>query len=119
MRYFLAIIPLVALVSGCSTKNYGRQGELTQYEKDTMSCREIELEEAKVHGFLQHVDKESQFDGRSVLSFLGDFGIGNTMEKNSALESANTRLSQLQLLRVKNGCTLGVSRTPSNSKSAE
>jgi hypothetical protein len=39
--------------------------------------------------FLQHVDKESQFDGRSVL-FLGDFGIGNTMEKNSALESANS-----------------------------
>ena len=36
-------------------------------------------------------------------------------QKNSALESANTRLSQLQLLRVKNGCTPGVSKTPSNT----
>lgn len=115
MRYFWISAVSLVLVTGCSTKNYGRQGELTQYEKETMSCREIELEEAKVHGFLQHVDKESQFDGRSVLSFLGDFGIGNTMEKNSALESANTRLSQLQLLKVKNGCTPGVSKTPSNT----
>lgn len=115
MGYLWVSAVTLVLISGCSTKNYGRQGELTQYEKETMSCREIELEEAKVHGFLQHVDKESQFDGRSVLSFLGDFGIGNTMEKNSTLESANSRLSQLQLLRVKNGCTTGISQPPSKS----
>ncbi|MGC5292017.1 hypothetical protein [Klebsiella pneumoniae] len=113
MRYIWVSAVALVLVAGCSTKNYGRQGELTEYEKDTMTCREIELEEAKVHGFLQHVDKESQFDGRSVLSFLGDFGIGNTMEKNSALESANTRLSQLQLLRVKKGCTTDTLQSPS------
>lgn len=108
MRYLWVVAASLTVLVGCSTKNYGRQGEITQYEKDTMTCREIELEEAKVHGYLKHVAKESQFDGRSVLSFLGDFGIGNTMEKNSALESANTRLAQLQQMRGQKGCTSGV-----------
>ncbi|OCJ46360.1 hypothetical protein A6U95_01480 [Serratia sp. 14-2641] len=105
MKSFLFIVFSLIVLSGCSTKNYGRQGEITQYEQDTMTCREIELEEAKVHGFLAHVDKESQFDGRSVLSFLGDFGIGNVMEKDNAIKSANTRLAQLQVLRTKRNCT--------------
>lgn len=99
------ILLLCALaVTGCATKNYGRQGNLTDYERSTMTCREIELESAKVHGFLDHVDKESEFDGRSVLSFLGDFGIGNLMEKSSAQESATARLAQLQEARTKRNC---------------
>lgn len=101
-----AIATLLAFVlAGCATKHYGRQGEVTDFEKQTLSCREIDLEEAKVHGFLGHVEKESNFDGRSVLSFLGDFGIGNLMEKDNAVESANTRLRQLQQLRLARGCT--------------
>lgn len=100
----VGIALLAALMSGCATKNYGRQGELTDFERRSLECREIELETAKVHGFLAHVEKESQFDGRSVLSFLGDFGIGNVMEKNHAVQSANTRLSQLQNLRTQKGC---------------
>ncbi|XKM14262.1 hypothetical protein RCS94_03595 [Orbaceae bacterium ac157xtp] len=100
---FLSIVTTVIL-SGCATKNYGRQGELTQYEKDNMTCREIALEEAKVHGYLEHVEKESRFDGRSILSFLGDFGIGNSMEKSAAIKSANTRLAQLNTLRSAKKC---------------
>lgn len=57
-----------------------------------MTCREIALEHAKVKGFIKHVEKESQFDGRSVLSFLGDFGVGNVIEKGEALKSANRQL---------------------------
>lgn len=91
-------IGLVAL-AGCSTKNYGRQPDLTRFEKDALSCREIDLEQAKVEGFIQHVNEESEFDGRSVLSFLGDLGIGNTIEKHNALASAKTRLVELNDLR--------------------
>ncbi|MDK3025450.1 hypothetical protein QO239_22895 [Cupriavidus taiwanensis] len=91
-------------LQGCATKNYGRQGNLTDFEKQTMSCREIELEQAKVQGFIQHVDKESEFDGRSVLSFLGDFGIGNVIEKDSAMKSANDRAYQLQM-KAYRGCS--------------
>jgi hypothetical protein len=98
------VAAIVVLLAGCATKNYGRQGELTDYEKNTMSCRELALEQAKVMGFLDHVQKESEFDGRSVLSFLGDFGIGNMMEKDNAIKSANTRLKQLQSVAAEKGC---------------
>lgn len=103
MKGFFVAIAILAL-SGCATKNYGRQGELTDYERKTMTCREIALEEAKVMGFLEHVEKESEFDGRSVLSFLGDFGVGNLMEKDSAIKSANTRLRQLKDISTQRGC---------------
>jgi len=100
----IVVVVAALLLAGCATKNYGRQGELTDYEKSTMTCREIALEEAKVMGFLDHVQKESEFDGRSVLSFLGDFGIGNMMEKDNAIKSANTRLKQLQAVSAEKGC---------------
>src|SRR5690606_22194816 len=112
-------VSLLALV-GCATKNYGRQGELTDYEKKTMTCREIALEQAKVIGFLDHVDKESQFDGRSVLSFLGDFGIGNLMEKDNAIKSANLRLKQLQEISAEKGCIHdGASGTDSKTQTMQ
>ncbi|WP_208600731.1 hypothetical protein [Pseudomonas graminis] len=95
----LGVIVAAVALAGCSTKNYGRQPDLTSFEKTSLSCREIDLEQAKVKGFIQHVNQESGFDGRSVLSFLGDFGIGNTMEKHNALASATTRLAELDKLR--------------------
>lgn len=96
MKKSLLLLAACAALAGCATKNYGRQGDVTSYEAQTMTCREIALETAKVHGYLDRVEKESQFDGRSVLSFLGDFGIGNTMEKSAAIQAANKRLAQLQ-----------------------
>ncbi len=96
---------LVIVVSGCATKNYGRQGTLTHYEKESLTCREIDLEIAKVQGFVDHVNKESEFSGRDVLAILGDFGIGNSMEKGSAIESANKRLDQLRDLKSSKKCS--------------
>ena len=100
MKKRILIAVAVAALTGCATKNYGRQGDLTSYEKQQMTSREIDLEIAKVHGYLEHIQKESQFDARSVLSFLGDFGIGNVMEKNAATEAANKRLAQLQAAKL-------------------
>lgn len=91
-------------MQGCATKTYGRQGALTNYERDTMTCREIDLEHAKVTGFIEHVNKESEFSGRDVLAILGDFGIGNNLEKSAALESANKRIEQLRALREAKKC---------------
>lgn len=89
---------------GCATKTYGRQGTLTGYEKDTMTCREIDLEMAKVRGFVDQVNKESEFSGRDVLAILGDFGIGNNLEKSAALESASKRIEQLRDQRDAKKC---------------
>ena len=100
----VAVVTIVAL-QGCATKHYGRQGTLSAYEKDTMTCREIDLEMAKVRGFIDHVNKESEFSGKDVLSILGDFGIGNSMEKSSAIESANNRLDALRELNGNKECS--------------
>ncbi|MBO1111847.1 hypothetical protein [Bordetella petrii] len=112
MRKLILFTAILMVLGGCATKNYGRQGEVTDFEKQTLTCREIELEQAKVHGYLAHIEKESEFDARSVLSFLGDFGMGNVMEKNAALEAANTRLSQLQTLSVQKGCSAAIPSPP-------
>ncbi len=102
----VAITSVLALVTlqGCATKHYGRQGNLSAYEVDTMTCREINLEMAKVRGFIDHVNKESEFSGKDVLAILGDFGIGNSMEKSAAIESANDRLDALRSLKTKKQC---------------
>ncbi len=106
IRAFILATTIVAFtaIQGCATKNYGRQGTLTSYEKESMTCREIDLELAKTRGFLDRVNKESEFSGRDVLAILGDFGIGNNLEKSAALESANTRIEQLQNLRGTKKC---------------
>ena len=98
------VIGLSLVLLSCATKHYGRQGILSAYEKKTMSCREIDLEIAKVRGFIDGVNKESEFSGRDVLAILGDFGIGNAMEKSAAIESANNRLDALRELKNTKHC---------------
>lgn len=105
LKFLFASALLLLLVQGCATKTYGRQGTLTGYEKDSMTCREIDLEVAKTRGFVDHVNKESEFSGRDVLAILSDFGIGNNMEKSAAIESGNARIEQLRDLRDKKVCT--------------
>jgi len=39
---------------------------LTDYEKQTMTCRDIDLETAKVRGWMDGVNKESEFSARDV-----------------------------------------------------
>lgn len=39
-----------------------------------------------------------------MLSFLGDFGVGNVIEKGKALKSANRRLDQLKEVEKQKNC---------------
>ncbi len=99
------VIVIGFIMQGCATKHYGRQGILSAYEQGAMSCREIDLEMAKVRGFIDHVNKESEFSGKDVLAILGDFGIGNAMEKSAAIESANNRIDALRELKSSKKCS--------------
>jgi hypothetical protein len=103
-KFALIGVLVVISIQGCATKTYGRQGSLSTFEKNTMSCREMDLEIAKTRGFIDLVNKESEFSGRDVLAILGDFGIGNSMEKSAAIESANKRLEQLETQRNTKKC---------------
>lgn len=101
----IAAIATLFAIGGCATKNFGVQAPLTDFEKQSLSCREIQLEQAKVMGFAQQVDKESQFDGRDILAALGDFGIGNSAARSTAIDSAKVRYHQLETAAYDKGCT--------------
>lgn len=103
MKAIAVGLTLLAL-AGCATKHYGRMGDLTSAERTQMNCREITLELAKVDGFVQRVEKESAFNLRSVGSFLADFGLGNVLEKDSALKSARERRQALESLSESKHC---------------
>ena len=102
--FFAALIVSLTAVSGCATKTYGRQSALTSFEKDSMTCREIDLDLAKTRGFIDHVNKESEFSGKDVLAILGDFGVGNSLERTAAIESANSRIASLNDMRRTRPC---------------
>jgi hypothetical protein len=106
MRLSITIGSALSLVMlcGCATKNHGRMSYVSELEKREYTCREIELELAKVDAFLDQVSENSKVDGRSVLGFLGDFGIGNSMERSAAEKSARERRAQLEELKTEKGC---------------
>lgn len=99
-----AVVPAV-LLSGCATKRYGRLTPLTGAERVAYTCRDVDLEIAKVQAFQQQVIEGAQFNMASVLGILGDYGIGNSMERNSAEASAARRLGQLNDLKAEKGCS--------------
>lgn len=105
LAVFTCALPILSALCGCATKNFGSQAPLTDVERQTLTCREISLEQAKVMGFAQQVDRESRFDGRDILAALGDFGIGNSAARSSAIDSAKLRYHQLEAVAYEKGCT--------------
>ena len=104
-RRCLALCLLSVLgMQGCATKTYGRQPLVTTYERENMSCREIDLDIAKTQGFIDKVNQESKFSIRDVYAFFGDLTIGNHMEEHQALESANQRIQDFRQLSEAKHC---------------
>jgi len=58
----------------------------------------------KIDAFELQVEKGSKFSFLSIASFLGDFCIGNTIEKNAALKTAKERRVQLNDLAASKNC---------------
>ncbi len=105
MRIQLTLGMLVVVcASGCATKNHGRLTPLSRVEEQELTCREIDIELAKVDAFLEQITVNSEIDGRSVLGFLGDFGIGNAMERTAAEKSAYQRRDELLKLKDLKNC---------------
>ncbi len=101
----VVVLLAIALNTGCATKRYGRMQAVTETEAQYYDCRDIEIELAKIAAFRQEI-ADAEMDGRSVAAFLGDFGIGNAMEKDDALDSAAEREEDLLGLKTEKGCSL-------------
>jgi len=92
-------IAFVVLLAGCATKQYPQAPAVTGEETTAFDCKAINQEIAKTHSIQQEINTTGQFDGRTVLGFLGDFGIGNGMAKSEAAKKADARLRQLESLK--------------------
>ncbi|HJW26531.1 MAG TPA: hypothetical protein VJ576_16670 [Rhodocyclaceae bacterium] len=109
----IAATMLAALaLQGCATKEFGRQGALSDYERGAMSCRDIEMEMTRVVGFVEYVNKSTAHQWYDVPAALENRWIGNTREKSAALDSANTRMVQLWTLHDNKKCNDGVAMQP-------
>lgn len=118
MRAIITAVLIPAfLIAGCATKRYGRLQPLTGAERMAYDCRDVDLEIAKVQAFQQQVIEGAQFNVASVLGILGDYGIGNNMERGAAEASAAKRLGQLNDLKAEKGCS-GTSLTAADQRSA-
>ena len=89
---------------GCATKRYDRMQPLSSIEVSEYSCRELAIEAAKCEEALYQVAEGAQIDGASVLGILGDFGIGNAMERSKAEKSIRERLRSVRDAQAAKGC---------------
>ncbi|HFK3583016.1 TPA: hypothetical protein ACGZOX_005363 [Klebsiella pneumoniae] len=74
--------------------------EMTCLFAPSLDCAAIKQEIAKTHSIQNEIETTGQFDGRTVLGALGDFGIGNGMAKSEARKKAQARLQQLESLKT-------------------
>ena len=95
-----AVLVAVMLAGGCATKHYGRL-EAATAEAD---CAQVAAGLADVHRFRDEVERRSAFGPEDVLAILLDFGIGNVIEKQAALRSADARTSQLEARQRELAC---------------
>ncbi len=92
-------------VASCATQRYGRLQEVTPMESKVLNCEQIDLEIEKCNYFIKQTnDQDDKFTGKDVLAFLGDFGIGNSMEHTAAIKSATDRLTKLDRLKTEKSC---------------
>lgn len=94
----------VTMLVGCATKQYPIATEVSPAEAQAMSCQDIELELIRADQTRSQIADNAQIDGRSVLGFLGDFGIGNAIAKSEADEAIETRVRGLRAAQASKGC---------------
>ena len=76
-----------------------------------MSCKDLALELVKCDQVEKQINETGSMDIRSVMGFLGDFGIGNGMAKSDARKALFIRRADLHDAQVQKGCMNDVAPT--------
>lgn len=90
----------VLIISGCATKQYPIASPVSFDEANILDCKGVEQDIARVQSVQQEIEQIGEFDGQTVIGFLGDFGIGNGLAKSDARKKAQNRLNKLEVLKV-------------------
>jgi len=96
----ITFILTATLLTACATKQYPQAPALSSEEASTFDCKALDIEIAKAHSIQELINQTGQFSGRTVLGFLGDFGIGNGMAKGDAKQKVQNRLTQLESMKA-------------------
>lgn len=84
-------------------------------EASILTCKDIALELVKTDQVEQQINQTGETDVKSVMGFLGDFGIGNSMAKSDARKALATRRAGLHDAQLQKGCMNGVIPTAAMS----
>ena len=86
------------LLSGCALKQYPSSPPVSNVQATTLDCTGIESQIASQQQTQAKINKTGEFDGLTLLGFIGDFGIGNGVAKSLAQKHADQRMTQLKAL---------------------
>ncbi|EXU77302.1 hypothetical protein BG55_00455 [Erwinia mallotivora] len=92
------VFNLVFLLSGCALKQYPASQPVSSVEATQLDCNGVKQAIISQQQVEAEIDKTGQFDGLTVLGFIGDFGIGNGVAKSQARKHADQRMAQLKQL---------------------
>lgn len=99
------IIAIAAIaVAGCATKRYPIATTLSPAEAELMTCDGLELEILKAEQVEHQINETGEFDSKTALGILGDFGIGNGMAKSEARTALSARVGTIREAQARRGC---------------
>lgn len=99
-----AVIYAAVFIAGCATKQYPIEAQVAPAEAAMYTCHDIALELVKTDQVEQQINQTGDTDVKSVMGFLGDFGIGNGMAKSHARDALATRRAELHDAQLQKGC---------------
>jgi hypothetical protein len=99
MKLWMAVFSTF-LLAACATKQYPQAPLVSAEESAVFGCQAINVEIAKTRSIQAEIERTGEFDGKTVLGALGDFGIGNGIAKTEARQKASDRLTQLRALEA-------------------
>lgn len=104
-------IALLALI-GCATLRYDRLPPVSESEKQTLTCEQIELEIAKTESFLKDLQDPERITAAAVMDLLSTHGMVDSKDYDDAVESGTLRRAELLRLQWDKSCTKSNAEAP-------
>ncbi len=104
IKVILLIAATTIAVSACATKRYPIATPMSPGEASLLSCENLALELVRTDQVEKQINETGQFDGKTILGVLGDFGIGNGMAKEEARSALAERRRTIREAQLSKGC---------------
>jgi hypothetical protein len=100
----LLIAIIIFSTTACATKRYPIATPMSSAEASMMTCKDLQLELLRADQVEKKINETGEFDSKTVIGFLGDFGIGNGMAKSEARNALADRRRTIHEAQLSKGC---------------